>query len=95
VKNADGSSCAPYPSDSLQPVQTNQQMNDISAYNTSTVFLSGPTKTVPSCPEPQPCPPCGRCPEPSFDCQKVPNYSSTNSEFLPVPVLNDFSQFGM
>jgi hypothetical protein len=70
-------------------------MNDISAYNTSTVFLSGPTKTVPSCPEPQPCPPCGRCPEPSFDCQKVPNYSSTNSEFLPVPVLNDFSQFGM
>ena len=45
--------------------------------------------------KPQPCPPCARCPEPSFDCKKVPNYSSTNSEYLPVPVLNDFSQFGM
>ena len=87
VKNADGSSCA--------PVQNNSQLNDLPAYNTSTVFLSGPTKIKSACPEPQPCPPCGRCPEPSFDCKKVPNYSSTNSEFLPVPVLNDFSQFGM
>ena len=83
VKNADGSSCAPVQNASLP------------AYNTSTVFLSGPTKIKSACPEPQPCPPCGRCPEPSFDCKKVPNYSSTNSEFLPVPVLNDFSQFGM
>ena len=83
VKNADGSSCAPV------------QNASFPAYNTSTVFLSGPTKTKSACPEPQPCPPCGRCPEPSFDCKKVPNYSSTNSEFLPVPVLNDFSQFGM
>uniref|UniRef100_A0A6C0HWV7 Uncharacterized protein n=1 Tax=viral metagenome TaxID=1070528 RepID=A0A6C0HWV7_9ZZZZ len=82
VKNADGSSCA--------PVQAG-----LPAYNTSTVFLSGPTKVKSACPEPQPCPPCGRCPEPSFDCKKVPNYSSTNSEFLPVPVLSDFSQFGM
>ena len=47
------------------------------------------------CPEPSPCPPCGRCPEPSFDCRKVPNYASTNSEYLPMPVLSDFSQFGM
>ena len=83
VKNADGSSCAPVQNASLP------------AYNTSTVFLSGPTKIKSACPEPEPCPPCGRCPEPSFDCKKVPNYSSTNSEFLPVPVLNDFSQFGM
>lgn len=83
VKNASGSSCAPVQNASLP------------AYNTSTVFLSGPTKVKSACPEPQPCPPCGRCPEPSFDCKKVPNYSSTNSEFLPVPVLNDFSQFGM
>jgi hypothetical protein len=42
-----------------------------------------------------PCPPCGRCPEPSFECKKVPNYSAINNEFLPAPVLNDFSQFGM
>jgi hypothetical protein len=50
---------------------------------------------TPTCPTPQPCPPCGRCPEPSFDCKKVPNYASTNSEYLPMPVLTDFSQFGM
>jgi hypothetical protein len=25
----------------------------------------------------------------------VPNYASTNSEYLPMPVLSDFSTFGM
>ena len=45
-----------------------------------------------SCP---PCPPCARCPEPSFECKKVPNYNSNNNSSLPRPVLNDFSQFGM
>lgn len=44
---------------------------------------------------PPPCPPCGRCPEPSFECKKVPNYNATNSDSMPVPVLNDFSSFGM
>lgn len=44
---------------------------------------------------PPPCPPCARCPEPSFECKKVPNYSSNNSQYLPRPVLADFSQFGM
>lgn len=53
-----------------------------------------PSTTL-SCPTPAPCPPCGRCPEPSFECKKVPNYASTNSEHLPMPVLSDFSQFGM
>lgn len=42
-----------------------------------------------------PCPPCARCPEPAFDCKKVPNYSSVSKDFMPVPVLNDFSTFGM
>jgi hypothetical protein len=42
-----------------------------------------------------PCPSCARCPEPSFECKKVPNYSSINNDYLPSPVLNDFSQFGM
>jgi hypothetical protein len=45
-----------------------------------------------SCP---PCPACARCPEPSFECKKVPNYNAINNEYLPAPVLNDFSQFGM
>ena len=44
---------------------------------------------------PPPCPPCARCPEPAFDCKKVPNYNRNNSQYLPVPVLSDFSQFGM
>ena len=43
----------------------------------------------------QPCPPCGRCPEPAFDCKKVPNYDALNNQVMPVPVLNDFSTFGM
>jgi hypothetical protein len=42
-----------------------------------------------------PCPACARCPEPSFECKKVPNYNAINNEYLPVPVLNDFSGFGM
>jgi peptidoglycan hydrolase CwlO-like protein len=41
-----------------------------------------------------PCPACERCPEPSFDCKKVPNYRSTSvGNYLPMPVLNDFSGF--
>lgn len=44
---------------------------------------------------PPPCPPCARCPEPAFECKKVPNYSSNNTTYLPRPVLTDFSQFGM
>jgi hypothetical protein len=47
---------------------------------------------------PPPCPPCGRCAEPAFECKKVPNYNSRSSrmdDYLPRPVLNSFSQFGM
>ena len=42
----------------------------------------------------QPCPACERCPEPSFECKKVPNYrSNAIGQYLPIPVLNDFSSF--
>jgi len=44
------------------------------------------------------CPPCpapARCPEPSFTCTKTPNYKAFNPDYLPVPVLSDFSTFGM
>ena len=54
--------------------------------------------TVSECPRQKPCspcPPCGRCPEPSFECKKVPNYAANNDQYLPRPVLSDFSQFGM
>ena len=110
VKNANGSNCAEYstnkPSVYVLPVKTpsipysqNTQMtqpHDPYTHSEETVYLSPPMgkPAVPTCPTPQPCPPCGRCPEPSFECKKVPNYSST-SNVLPVPVLTDFSQFGM
>jgi len=42
-----------------------------------------------------PCPACARCPEPAFECKKVPNYNAIDDQYLPQPVLNDFSQFGM
>jgi hypothetical protein len=41
----------------------------------------------------QPCPPCARCPEPAFECKKVPNYQSNNVNYLPRPLLNNFSTF--
>jgi hypothetical protein len=42
-----------------------------------------------------PCPACARCPEPNFECKKVPNYNAINDSYLPVPVLSNFSTFGM
>lgn len=41
------------------------------------------------CPAPQP------CPQDPFECKKVPNYNAVNNMTLPVPVLSDFSTFGM
>jgi len=52
----------------------------------------GGNSTPAKCP---PCPPCARCPEPSFECKKVPNYNITDNNVLPRPVLSSFSQFGM
>ena len=49
-------------------------------------------QTQQKCP---PCPACARCPEPSFECKKVPNYNAIDNNYLPIPVLNDFSTFGM
>ena len=44
-----------------------------------------------------PCPPCARCPEPAFECKKVPNYSAIDAanagNILPMPRLNSFAQF--
>lgn len=54
------------------------------------------------CPEPKfdetkcgPCPPCERVRTDDFVCKKVPNYAASNSSILPVPVISDFSGFGM
>ena len=42
-----------------------------------------------------PCPACARCPEPAFECKKVPNYSRSEDINAPRPVMADFSHFGM
>ena len=42
-----------------------------------------------------PCPPCARCPEPAFDCKRVPVYRESDDRYLPKPILSDFSTFGM
>jgi hypothetical protein len=61
--------------------------------STNNVSPSGSDKfDVSKCP---PCPPCARCPEPNFDCKKVPNYNAFNPSTMPVPALNSFSTFGM
>ncbi len=52
---------------------------------------SGNSSNNGNCP---PCPPCDRCPEPAFTCEKVVNYRSQNvGNYLPLPILNDFSTF--
>jgi len=40
-----------------------------------------------------PCPPCGRCPEPNFECKKVPSYKPNNMD-LPQPMISPYSTFG-
>lgn len=42
-----------------------------------------------------PCPPCERCPEPDVECKRVPTYKTTKNKNYPMPILSDFSQFGM
>uniref|UniRef100_A0A6C0LZL5 Uncharacterized protein n=1 Tax=viral metagenome TaxID=1070528 RepID=A0A6C0LZL5_9ZZZZ len=53
---------------------------------------SGGSKDAEKCP---PCPPCARCPEPAFECKKVPNYNRVNDDSMPYPVLTSFNQFGL
>lgn len=56
-------------------------------------IVTCPANDTSKCP---PCAPCARCPEPSFNCQKVPNYSAgQDNPYLPIPVLSSFSSFGM
>ena len=79
--NNSGSSSDPYNNNTADNYNNNNNNND--SYNNNNN----------SCP---PCPACARCPEPSFECKKVPNYNAAaGSDMLPIPVLADFSQFGM
>lgn len=84
----------PYASTDPQPIDDNMYI--LKSQIVPPVCPACPT--VSSCPSnepPPPCPPCARCPEPAFDCKKVPNYRSSDSSYLPMPILTDFSSFGM
>jgi len=91
----------PPPTPSSGPIPTPVQPMDMGAgLNTSTVLIPPPignaTGTASNCPAPPPCAPCARCPEPAFDCKKVPNYDrNDNEKFVPQAILSDFSSFGM
>ena len=68
-------------------------MNSVSGNDQATAAGgSGTGGSEHKCP---PCPACARCPEPAFECKKVPNYSRTEDINAPKPVMADFSQFGM
>jgi hypothetical protein len=85
----------PYASHPQQPPQETDSFTPSISPSTSSYSPLPPSSGNNSekCP---PCPACARCPEPSFECKKVPNYSSTgSSQFLPMPVVSDFSSFGM
>jgi hypothetical protein len=71
--------------------------NSIPVGNEDLYVLRSEVASLLNKPSNTPCPPCGRCPEPSFSCKKVPNYNNIHSEnnILPKPVLSDFSTFAM
>ena len=76
------------PSSSPAAVDHSETLNEIKG---SIAQLNQQKTSNESCP---PCPACERCPEPAFDCKKVPNYRSPAvNQFLPMPILNDFSKF--
>tara|TARA_Y100000389_G_scaffold132681_1_gene130134 strand:- start:592 stop:864 length:273 start_codon:yes stop_codon:yes gene_type:complete len=66
-----------------------------------TLTLDAPKETEPqphtreSCP---PCPPCARCPEPSFECKKVPKYRHlmiNDHNQIPRPINPDYTTFAV
>jgi len=70
--------------------KSNSNSNSDNEYGSN--GLAGSAYGDKKCP---PCPACERCPESAFECKKVPNYNAVNNDYLPQPVLSDFSQFGM
>ena len=85
-------------------VQPNQQSGisvPIPSFNVpSGLKLNDPKPTIvqpakESCP---PCPPCARCPEPSFECKKVPKYRNlliNDQNQMVSPMVADYTTFGM
>ena len=73
-----------------QNSSTNLSNNTNNTINTINSKKNIAAEDYPPCPAPQ------RCPEPNFECKKIPKYEQgTDNAFLPRPVLTDFSTFGM
>jgi DnaJ-class molecular chaperone len=90
-ETVNSSSLTPYDKVKTTDPETIAMINEMKA--TITKLNQQANQNKETCP---PCPACERCPEPAFECKKVPNYNaSANNEYLPIPVLNDFSSFGM
>jgi len=76
-----------------EPANTNTKHTEVLNETKGTISQTNqPSKSnSESCP---PCPACERCPEPAFECKKVPNYRSPSiGQYMPMPILNDFSKF--
>jgi hypothetical protein len=95
ITNASENSPSPADSVSSTPESVEKDKKDTNKSNekiqTNKSNETTTNKSNDSCP---PCPACERCPEPAFDCKKVPNYRSPSiGQYLPMPILNDFSKF--
>ena len=70
--------------------------NDSTKYNSSSSDSNNNNSSNGKC---RPCKPCGRCPEPNFECKKVPNYDIINMNdpgLLPITGAGTgYSTFGM
>ena len=78
------------------PPMDQNNTNSASPSSKSSSLSNYFSSTPPSSEKCPPCPACARCPEPAFECKKVPNYNSAgSSQYLPMPVVSDFSSFGM
>jgi hypothetical protein len=90
-KDSDKNTPAPSESAASSPAAANHNSNLLNDIKGSISQLNQQKDKSESCP---PCPACERCPEPAFDCKKVPNYRSPSiGQYMPMPVLTDFSKF--
>jgi hypothetical protein len=88
-ESVNSASLTPYDKIKTTDPETLSMINEMKATITKLNQQSQQNKET--CP---PCPACERCPEPAFECKKVPNYRSPSIDnYMPVPVLNDFSNF--
>jgi hypothetical protein len=93
AQNSDGANSNSINSNSINSNSINSNsINSNSNSNSNTINSNKniAKEDYPPCPAPQ------RCPEPNFECKKMPKYEQgIDNAFLPRPVLTDFSTFGM